>query len=35
VPPPRATTQKPWGRVFGVELRFVMRVFGMAVHPKD
>src|SRR6266851_1341203 len=30
VPPPRATTRKPRDRVFGLELRFVMRVFGMA-----
>src|SRR5258707_3129249 len=30
VPPPRATTRKPRDRVFGLELRFVMRAFGMA-----
>src|SRR6266481_2416081 len=30
VSPPRATTRKPRDRVFGLELRLVMRVFGMA-----
>src|SRR6266850_2421730 len=35
VPPPRATTRKPWDRIFGFEARFFRSAFGISgINPR-